>query len=96
MSDAARQQARKERERDRLIELAFDRFMDHLVDRVMLIGVDESVAMDAIFHTITYLAEKGTLPEYPRERATSREVGEWLVAAADFGLVEFVVEAVSE
>jgi hypothetical protein len=93
MSNAARRKARRERREERLVETAFNRYMDHLVDSLVTRGVDESVALDTIFHTTTYLAEKDTLPPYPDKRANHREVGKWLVAAADFGLVEFVVEA---
>lgn len=78
------------------METAFNRYMDHTVARLVELGVDESVALDAVFHTVTDLAEKEVLPPYPDETSPTHEAGAWLVAAADFGLADFMVEAVTE
>lgn len=91
----ARRQAIKERRREQRVDEAFDAYMDHMVDRLVELGAESSAALEAIFEIVTYLAEKETLPEFPDDRATYREKGVWLVAAADYGLVDFVVEAVS-
>lgn len=88
--------ARKTRRRERAVQEAFSRYMDHIVDSLGEFGVEAPVAMDAIFHVVSHLAESGALPSYPEGRVSYQEMGEWLVAAADFGLTKFMVEAAQE
>lgn len=96
MRQVAKRRAREKRRREQVVEEAFNRYMDHLVDRLRVIGVEEAVAMDAIFNVVAQLGEVGALPLYPEGRVDYQEMGAWLVAAADFGLVDFIVEAAQE
>lgn len=95
MRVAVRHEAVERRRAEHKVQRAFDLYMDHVVDRLVQLGAASEVALDVIFQTVTYLAEEGVLPPYPTERATYEEAARWLVAAADFGLVEFLVEAVA-
>ena len=96
MRQAAKRRAREKHRRERVVEEAFNCYMDHLVDRLKVIGVEEAVAMDAIFNVVAQLGEVGALPLYPEGQVDYQEMGTWLVAAADFGLVDFIVEAAQE
>lgn len=94
MRRAARRRAREQRRRERVVEEAFNSYMDHMVNRLGALGIEEAVAMDAIFNVVAELGESEVLPPYPEGQVTYQEMGTWLVAAADFGLVDFMVEAV--
>jgi hypothetical protein len=76
-----------------VVEEAFNSYMDHMVDRLGGLGIEEALAMDAIFSVVEQLGEDGVLPPYPEGQVGYEEMGTWLVAAADFGLVDFMVEA---
>lgn len=93
MRAAVRQAALARRRAEHKVQQAFDLYMDHAVDRLVELGVSSEVALDAIFQTVTYLAEEEVLPSYPTERASYEEAARWLVAAVDFGLIEFLLEA---
>lgn len=75
---------------------AFERYMDHTVDRLTALGIDEMVAMEAVFEAVSQLAEAQTLPPFPEGRVSYQEMGNWLVAAVDLGFADFMVEAVQE
>ena len=94
MRQASRARAREERKKERVVQEAFDRFMDHTVERLTVLGVDEPVAVDAVFNTVTHLAEENVLPPFPEGVVSYQEMGQWLLAAADFNLAEFMAEAV--
>lgn len=96
MRAAVRQIALARRRAEHKVQQAFDQYMDHAVDRLVELGVSSEVALDAIFQTVTYLAEEEVLPPFPTERASYEEAARWLVAAADFGLVDFLLEAAEE
>lgn len=95
MKATVRQEALARRRVEGRVQRAFDLYMDHAVDRLVALGATDEVALDAIFQTVTYLAEEGVLPPFPTERATYEEAAHWLVEAADFGLVGFLIEAAS-
>lgn len=92
----ARRRARKEREKARVVQEAFDRFMDHAVDRLVAVGVEDAMAMETVFTVVQQLGEEKVLPPFPEGDVHYSRMGTWLVAAADFGLADFVVEAVVE
>lgn len=88
--------AREERRRETVVQNAFDSYMDHVVDRLTALGIDDAVAMDAIFNAVEHLGEAGVLPPFPEGSVSYQRMGEWLVAAADFKFADFMVEAAQE
>lgn len=96
MSRAARQRARHERGNAEKVQDAFDRYLDHTVHRLEAVGVDSSVATEAIFEAVTMLGEDGSLPPFPEGDVHYSHMARWLVAAADFGFTDFMVEAAAE
>lgn len=91
-----RKKAREERRRESVVQEAFDNYLDHAVDRVATLGVEEEVAMEAIFNAVEHLGVEGVLPLFPEGGTSYQAMGAWLVAAADFGFVDFMVEAAQE
>lgn len=96
MKKAARARARELRRRERMVQEAFDRYMDHMVESLGSLGIEAPVAMDAIFNAVSQLEESDVLPPFPEGRVSYQAMGQWLVAAADFGLTKFMVEAAQE
>jgi len=96
MRSEARQRAREEREAERRVQEAFDRYLDYTVERLMGIGIEPETATEAVFNAVTMLAEMGELPPFPCGNVSYQVMGKWLVAAADLGFTEFMVEAASE
>lgn len=78
------------------VQEAFDGYLDHIVERLERRGLEGPVAMDVIFNTVAHLGEQGELPPFPEGDVSYPVMGEWLVAAADFGLAEFVEDVVAE
>jgi hypothetical protein len=89
-----RRKALEERRRRRVIDAAFEQYMDEIVARVEALGVPPGEAMKAVFQIIEHCEGEDLLPEFPRANADSREMGEWIVRAYDFGLSDFVLEAI--
>lgn len=76
------------------VQEAFQQYMDHVVVKVLEAGVPESLVLDTVFTVADFLTEEGVLPPFPDDRSSVEEQGQWLVAAADNGFVDLVVEAV--
>jgi len=93
MSMKARSHAREMQRRENLVQEAFDSYLDHTVDRLVALGVEEADAIEAVFNTVEYLGNEGVLPPFPEGRVSHETMGRWLVEAASFGLVDFMVEA---
>jgi hypothetical protein len=79
----------------RVIDCAFDRYIEHIVDRLIELGLDSNAALATVFTSADFVTEQGDLPVFPDDQSTQRERGEWLVAAVDNGFLDFVIEAVS-
>jgi len=77
-----------------VVDYAFDQYIEHVVDRLIGLGLDSNVALEAVFTSADFFTEQGDLPVFPDDRSTQLERGEWLVAAVDTGFLDFVVEAV--
>jgi hypothetical protein len=86
VSAASCRRGRVAARRSRRIEDLFDRYLDHVMDCVVRLGVAPALAMDAIFTTVLYLAEQKALPPFPGVRASMEVMGRWVIAAADFDL----------
>jgi len=86
----------EERELENLVQEAFDCYLDLAVERLCDLGVGEEVAIEAIFASVEHLGEEGVLPLFPEGHVSYDKMGHWLVAAADFGFVDFMVEAAQE
>ena len=93
---SGRARAQEERRRENLVQEAFDGYLDHTVARLASLGVDEAVATEAVFNAVEYLGEDGLLPVFPEGHRSYQAMGQWLIAAADFGFVDFMVEAAKE
>lgn len=93
MSTNAKARAREAQRRENLVQEAFDSYLDHTVDRLLAIGVEETDAIEAVFNTAEYLGNEGVLPPFPEGRVSYETMGRWLVEAASFGFVDFMVEA---
>lgn len=91
-----RSAARVRRRREERVQEAFDGYLDHIVERLEAHGVESAVAIDVIFNTVEHLGEQGELPPFPEGDVSYQVMGHWLVAAADFGLAEFVESVVAE
>jgi len=91
-----RKRAREERQRANRVQEAFDSYLDHTLGRLTDLGADEPMAIEAIFQTVKYLGDEGVLPVFPEGNVSYQTMGQWLVAAADFGLADFMVEAIQE
>lgn len=79
---------------EEFVHLAFNEFMDSLVESLVLIdGVDSDTALDGMFAAIELFEEEGHLPPFP-EGADAHEKGIWLLAAKDTDFFTFVQEAV--
>lgn len=96
MNRSLKQRMREERRRERLVQIAFDSYLDHTVDRLVTLGLDDTVALEAVFHAVDHLGNEGILPLFPEGNVDYRGLGEWLVAAADFGFVDFMMEVATE
>ena len=93
MRAAVIHKARWEREARRKVQAAFNVYLDYIIERLVAKGVSDTDAMEAVFYTADFLTEKGQLPPFP-ETGNYRDMGAWVVAAADFGFIDFMVDAV--
>lgn len=96
MRAKARAMARETQHRENLVQEAFDSYLDHTVDRLMALGVDEVDAIEAIFSAVEHLGDEGVLPPFPEGCVSYEMMGRWVVEAASFGFVDFMVEAAQE
>lgn len=93
MRAEALRKGRADRKDRQKIQETFDAYLDYVIEKLVSKGVDESDAMEAVFYTAEFLAERGALPPFP-ETVNYRMMAEWVVGAADFGFIDFMVEAV--
>ena len=91
-----RSAARVRRRREERVQEAFDGYLDYIVERLEGLGVEAPVAIDVVFNTVEHLGEQGELPPFPEGDVSYLVMGQWLVAAVDFGLAEFVEGVVAE
>lgn len=93
MRKQARRAARETQHRENLVQEAFDSYLDHTVDRLLALGIEETDAIEAIFNAAEHLGSEGVLPPFPEGDTSYETMGRWLVEAASFGFVDFMVEA---
>lgn len=74
--------------------MAFDRFMDHAVARLSVVGLDDTQALEVIFTMADLLTEEGALPPFPDDTVPYAVKGGWLVEAVALDFISFVVDAV--
>lgn len=76
-----------------LMDQTFSSYLDTVVDALIEQGLETNTAIHSVYVVADYLAGEGKLPLFPDERSTPEQRGAWAVRAADFGLLEFALEA---
>lgn len=90
-----RRSAKVEARNEATIDMAFDRYMDEQVARLVALGLDDVQALETLFEVADYCSTEGLLPEFPDDRATFEDKGIWLVRASDFDFGGFLLQALT-
>lgn len=74
---------RLSRDEKRLIETAFEQYLNGIQDGLVEQGLDEESANTLIFASADKLRDMGRLPPFPVNSGDHAGLGEWLVRARD-------------